>query len=53
MDAILALQALGYEVDEAREALKKVSSDEAGRTDGKELDIGAKVKAALKELGKK
>ncbi|MDR3558328.1 MAG: Holliday junction branch migration protein RuvA [Candidatus Pacebacteria bacterium] len=44
MDAILALQALGYESDDAREALKKV---------GKEVgDIGEKVKAALKELGK-
>jgi len=44
IDAILALQALGYEVDEAREALKKVGKDT--------LDIGEKVKAALKELGK-
>jgi Holliday junction DNA helicase RuvA len=52
MDAIMALQALGYEADEAREALKKVSAAEAGKKDGKELDIGAKVKAALKELGR-
>jgi holliday junction DNA helicase RuvA len=44
MDAILALQALGYDADEAREALKKI---------GKEIvDIGDKVKAALKQLGK-
>lgn len=54
MDAIMALQALGYEADEAREALKKVSAieTEVGRKSGKEMDIGAKVKAALKELGK-
>lgn len=52
MDAILALQALGYEPDEAREALKKISAAEAGKKGAKELDIGAKVKAALKELGK-
>jgi len=44
MDAILALQALGYDGDEAREALKKVGPDIT--------DIGAKVKAALKQLGK-
>jgi Holliday junction DNA helicase RuvA len=44
MDAIMALQALGYDADDAREALKKVAKDV--------LDIGAKVKAALKELGK-
>ncbi len=44
MDAIMALQALGYEADEAREAMKKI--------DKNILDIGAKVKAALKELGK-
>jgi Holliday junction DNA helicase RuvA len=42
MDAILALQALGYEADDAREALKKVSRDIS--------DIGDKVKAALKVL---
>ena len=29
MDAILALQSLGYEADEAREALKKVATDHA------------------------
>ncbi len=41
-DTIEALKALGYDQDEAREALKKVS---------KELtDTGAKVKAALKLL---
>ena len=44
IDAIMALQALGYDADEAREALKKVGRDIS--------DIGAKVKAALKELGK-
>jgi len=44
MDAIMALQALGYDADDAREAMKKVAKDV--------LDIGAKVKAALKELGK-
>ncbi len=54
MDAIMALQALGYEADEAREALKKVSAGEAAgaKNGGKEMDIGAKVKAALKELGR-
>jgi Holliday junction DNA helicase RuvA len=44
MDAIEALKALGYEADEAREALKKISGDIS--------DTGAKVKAALKELGR-
>ena len=44
MDAIEALKALGYDADDAREALKKVSKDV--------LDIGAKVKAALRELSK-
>ena len=44
MDAILALQALGYDADDARTALKKVGKDVS--------DIGDKVKAALKELGK-
>ncbi|MDQ2932794.1 MAG: Holliday junction branch migration protein RuvA [bacterium] len=44
MDAIEALRALGYETDEAREALKNISKDIE--------DTGAKVKAALKELGK-
>jgi Holliday junction DNA helicase RuvA len=44
MDAILALQALGYDADDSREALKKIDKDIT--------DIGAKVKAALKELGK-
>jgi Holliday junction DNA helicase RuvA len=54
MDAILALQSLGYEADEAREALKKVSADHAttaGKNSAaKELDTSAKVKAALKVL---
>lgn len=44
MDAIEALKALGYDADDAREALKKVGKNVS--------DIGAKVKAALKELGK-
>lgn len=44
MDAIMALQALGYDADDAREALKKVGKDIS--------DIGTKVKAALKQLGK-
>ncbi len=44
MDAIEALRALGYETDEAREALKKIDKNIE--------DTGAKVKAALKELGK-
>lgn len=43
-DAIEALKALGYDADEAREALKKISKDLT--------DTGAKVKAALKNLGK-
>lgn len=47
MDAIEALRALGYDTDEAREALKKV----AASSSDKELDIGKKVKAALKMLG--
>ncbi|MDE1975490.1 MAG: Holliday junction branch migration protein RuvA, partial [Patescibacteria group bacterium] len=42
MDAIEALKALGYGAEEAREALKKIDKD---------LDVGAKVKAALKALG--
>jgi len=42
MDAIEALKALGYDPDEAREALKKVPKDIS--------DTGAKVKAALKML---
>ncbi len=53
MDAILALQSLGYEADEAREALKKVAAEHAaagGKPDSKELDTSAKVKAALKVL---
>lgn len=44
MDAIEALRALGYDADEAREALKKI--------DPEILDTGKKVKAALKELGR-
>ena len=43
LDAIEALKSLGYDADEAREALKKVAKDI--------LDVGAKVKAALKVLG--
>jgi len=43
MDAIEALKALGYDADEAREALKKI--------DKEIVDTGAKVKAALKMLG--
>ncbi|MEK7609875.1 MAG: Holliday junction branch migration protein RuvA [Patescibacteria group bacterium] len=43
MDAIEALKALGYDTDEARDALKKI--------DKKIEDTGAKVKAALKMLG--
>lgn len=43
LDAIEALTSLGYDADEAREALKKISKDIA--------DVGAKVKAALKVLG--
>lgn len=44
LDAIEALKSLGYEADESREALKKI--------DKKISDTGAKVKAALKLLGK-
>lgn len=44
MDAIEALKSLGYETDDAREALKKISTDIS--------DTGKKVKAALKELGR-
>ena len=51
MDAVLALQSLGYDADEAREALKIVSTTH-GKSGGKELDTGAKIKSALKELGK-
>lgn len=42
MDAIEALRALGYNADEAREALKKI--------DPEITDTGKKVKAALKSL---
>ncbi len=49
MDAILALQSLGYDADESREALKKVAAENSGKP-GKELDTSAKVKAALKVL---
>jgi Holliday junction DNA helicase RuvA len=45
MDAIDALKALGYDADEARDSLKGVSKEIS--------DTGAKVKAALKILGKK
>ena len=41
-DAIEALKALGYDANEAREALKKISKEIS--------DTGAKVKAALKML---
>jgi Holliday junction DNA helicase RuvA len=44
MDALEALRALGYETDEARDALKKIPADIS--------DTGKKVKAALKELGR-
>src|SRR4029077_7959520 len=44
MDAIEALKALGYDADEARDALKKVGKDEK--------DTGAKVKAALRVLSR-
>lgn len=50
MDAIMALQSLGYEADEAREALKKVSIATDKENGGKEMDIGVKIKAALKVL---
>lgn len=52
MDAIEALKALGYEADDAREALKKISSVTAPKKGSLEMDTGAKVKAALKELGR-
>jgi len=45
LDAVEALQALGYSRDEAREAVKKI--------DPSITDAGARVKAALKNLGKK
>ena len=48
MDAILALQALGYDADESREALKTISAEHP--LGDKELDTSAKVKAALKRL---
>lgn len=44
-DALEALMALGYSVSEAREALKHVSKEIT--------DVGERVKAALKGLGKK
>lgn len=43
MDVIKALKALGYDTDEAREALKKIPREIT--------ETGAKVKAALKMLG--
>jgi Holliday junction DNA helicase RuvA len=49
-DAIEALKALGYDVGEAREALKKVMSDSDTKGGKKLTDTGAKVKAALKVL---
>jgi Holliday junction DNA helicase RuvA len=48
MDAILALQALGYDAEESREALKKISTGKI--PSGAELDTSAKVKAALRVL---
>jgi Holliday junction DNA helicase RuvA len=44
MDALEALKSLGYSQNEAREALKKISS---------ETDVNTKIKMALKSLGKK
>ena len=44
MDALEALKSLGYSQNEAREALKKVST---------ELDINKKIREALKILGNK
>ncbi|MBI3305703.1 Holliday junction branch migration protein RuvA [Candidatus Nomurabacteria bacterium] len=44
LDSLEALKSLGYSQSEAREALKKVSS---------ELDTNAKIKEALKALGGK
>gem|GEM_PF-6382 len=46
MDVIEALKALGYDADDAREALKKIGASPKGG----ELDTSAKVKAALKHL---
>jgi len=43
MDALEALKALGYDAEDAREALKKINHEIT--------DTGAKVKAALKMLG--
>lgn len=43
MDVIEALKVLGYDADDAREALKKIGKDIT--------DTGAKVKVALKMLG--
>lgn len=44
LDALLALQALGYSQNDAREALKGLSTD---------LDTNKKIKEALKVLGNK
>ncbi len=44
-DALEALTALGYSVTQARDALKLVAPDV--------LDVGARIRAALKTLGKK
>lgn len=46
MDAVEALKALGYDADDSREALKKVSADPKL----KDLGVGEKVRAALKVL---
>ena len=44
MDALEALKSLGYSQNEAREALKKVSSD---------IDLNEKIRSGLKILGGK
>jgi Holliday junction DNA helicase RuvA len=46
MDVIEALKALGYDADDAREALKKVGAS----LKGKDIGTSEKVKAALKVL---
>lgn len=52
-DAMLALQALGYDADESREALKEAAALHiAKHGPDTQLDASAKIKAALKLLGK-